>query len=154
MGFLKYIKLLIKYSCLSAFIHSDKTTFYINSNKNRVKNRDCVCTHCVNLKIQLQRLFENKTREKIKICRAGSAYVSMQHGCISSVNAILHARVASNLQFHSNTVVTQNKKSTLSRVLFFRWLIVIARTPDCKCLLLFVSIGSSYRECYLDTLYV
>lgn len=43
--------------------------------------------------------------------------LSMQHGCILSVNVILHARVVSDARFNA-AVVTQNEKSTLSRIIF------------------------------------
>jgi len=43
--------------------------------------------------------------------------LSMQRGCIPSVNVILHARVASDARSNA-AVVARNEKSTLSRIIF------------------------------------
>lgn len=44
--------------------------------------------------------------------------LSMQRGCVLSVNVILHARVVSDARSNA-AIVTRNEKSTQSRIIFF-----------------------------------
>lgn len=56
MEFLKYIQSLkTQYCCFPAFVIQTKLPFTLN--EDSVKKNGTACTHCANLKIQLQRLF-------------------------------------------------------------------------------------------------